>query len=1295
MKRLLLFSLKFTLLFSGSVFGAEPTHIHPENIVDDATENAVKGVKSFATRLGDLSREVATEIFSHVEHVEDEDFEHQDNSSADEETCNQLENKFGEILNSFKSDVLAENPNADLNIEIRRKFSGSDFNQWIFSEAGVYSVSQNDYQQRLAHAVGHNLGKTVGETCLVGYTGNNGEFCEKRKDGDIKEACMKFHDRFRNRPVENNDELDIIAQEYANDAISETEHVREMYNKNQQRRNQIDGEGNVLVLTDRFGQKHCLNNGASCYFTEARGNAVTPKKSCEDVGCNLIGAESADIAGSQNVGLFSVMSLLNSPDTSLHHLGDESFCNDCLNEKYSQLGSDKSWSDAKDESLKAVNDKLIEKGTKRALFDLANHIETVQDLVGIARFASKQTSALPNNVFCESSFDEILNKEQGVFGDECPTSQTERQNLVRSALESMGINVGNGNLSGSKIVKAMSKKTNEISNTPTCSSDTKSGLSGREKFAISKLASWNNDHAYLNEREAISDLMDSMMKINDKTVFTKGLDRVCDGEIPADTTTVEYLSNYVASAIDTFEKRGFDCNSQNIEFGFINESILKRAMCTGDNYLYSVFNNSEEFDLFINSYPQSIRLNLDANKEKIKKEFIKAKTKELLDLGMDMDPRYALKMGSWEDLCKTREAVNSGSEKMSFEDQLNKIELANISKNLENLSKSSCGELAKNLNNLVCKAPLLDPKQKIGYIGGLPFNSEDIKSAVQDLAEDKEPSEVIALGSISCSLRTNMLKDDAQDISHLSHGTARPIIDGVGNRNDSIISDLEQNTNRITSLSSRPNLDGYKATACTQQCSTEKNAYELLGNSKSNYKCNYDDEHDQLFDYVTNNNNGTGALIPGGNTNGGTGADPGFVSKINGDINGADRGDSGQRSTPFSSGEEVTGPIGGIDRAPAGQGLNGNIGESSLDETASVNGPSSMNSATNLLGFADNDFGQVPGASNESNAEAGYSPMISQDVMDQIIKESNEEVLTSKDKIDSGLDINNLSEDQIKALSESMGIDFDNIKNENQVNKKEDLQEDSALSQLIKSMESQQKSNQEIIDELRNQNKALTNRLSNIESAAKDATSYNPSSKVVGGNASQGEAFKSSSYAYDMANNRFVNKSTITGDERSSFSPDFSGGSDFKASNYSSYSGARRSAMRSTSSDINQEFLTLIAGKEGSFANVQSSAENVGKYVEFVKEKGSIYQLVKYNEQGEPISIKVPWSDEEISLEGELAVLKSQIPPQDEAIEAEESDYGLYKMVEFNQSLQAFFANESKEQVQLSSLINILEEAEE
>lgn len=1289
MKRLLLFSLKFTFLFSSSAYADTPSQ-HTQPIDPNIPQELMVGgtAVTYGYQIGASSREVVTELYdTHNEHKEN--LKHVDNSSSDLRTCNQLENDFGEILNSFKNHVLVENPNADLNKEIRRKFSGSDFNKWIFSRSGGYSVSHNDYQQRLAHAVGHNLGKTVGETCLIGYTGKNGEFCEKRKNGDIKEACMKFHDRFRNKPVENSDGLDDIAQEYANDAIAETEHVREMYNRDQQRRNEIDGEGNVLVITDRFGQKHCLNNGASCYFTEARGNAVTPKKSCEDVGCNLIGAESADIAGAQNVGLFNVMSLLNSPDTSLHHLGDESFCNDCLNEKYSQLGSDKLWSDAKDESLKAVNDKLIEKGTRRALFDLANHIETVQDLVGIARFASKEANALPKNVFCENTFDEILYKKQGRINGECRTSQTERQNLIRSALESMGVNVGGGNLNGSQIVKAMSEKSNEISNPPSCSNSTNSDLSGREKFAISKLARWNNDHAYLNEKEAISDLMDSMMKINYETVFTKGLDRICDREIPADTTTVEYLSNYVAEAIDTFEKRGFDCNSQNIDFGFVNESVLKRAMCTDDNYFYGVFNDTIEFDIFVRSYPQSVRLNLDANRDKIKKEFIKAKTKELLDLGMDMDPRYALKMGSWEDLCKTIKEANSGENKPSFKDLLNNVnenELADISKNLGNLSKSSCSELAKNLNQLVCKKPLLDPKQKVGYIGGLPFNSEDIKSAVKELAEDKEPSEVIALGSISCSLRTNMLKDDTQDISHLSHGTARPIIDGVGNRNDSIISDLEQNTNKITSLSSRPNLEGYKATACSQQCSTEKNAFELLVSSNNNYKCDYDYEHDKILDDVTNNNNGTGALVPGGNTNGGTGTDPGFVSIINGDITEANRGDTGRT---------IVVPNGGGGRAPAGN-LNGNVGESPLD-SASVGGVSEMNSATNLLGFASDDTGQIPGESNGSNAEAGYIPMISQDVMDQMIKESNENSNSKNngDNSDSGLDVNNLSEEQVKALSDRMGIDFDNIKNENQINKKDDLEEDSALSQLIKSMESQQKSNLEIIKELRNQNKALTERLSNIETASRDATSSNPTAKVVGGNASQNDAFRSSSYAYDMANNSFVNKSTITGDERASFSPDFSGNSGFQASNFSSYSGSRRNAMRSASSDINQEFLTLIAGEEGSFANVQSSAENVGRYVEFVKEKGSIYQLVRYNEKGEPVSIKVPWSDEEIPLEGDLAALKSQIPPQDEAIEAEESDYGLYKMVEFNQSLQAFFANEAKEQVQLSSLINVLEEAEE
>jgi len=54
----------------------------------------------------------------------------------------------------------------------------------------------------------------------------------------------------------------------------------------------------------------------------------------------------------------------------------------------------------------------------------------------------------------------------------------------------------------------------------------------------------------------------------------------------------------------------------------------------------------------------------------------------------------------------------------------------------------------------------------------------------------------------------------------------------------------------------------------------------------------------------------------------------------------------------------------------------------------------------------------------------------------------------------------------------------------------------------------------------------------------------------------------------------------------------------------------------------------------------------------------------------------------------------SKIPPQSEALASEESDYGLYKMVEFSQSLQTFFASEAQEQVQLSSLISELDSAE-
>jgi hypothetical protein len=1337
MKRLLLFSLKFTLLYPSSVFAIDTpvTRVNPRESQEKFESigyhfeaetslhiaNGILNVENggMGTNRGGLAPEDSEE----VENTDaGEEFSGSDAREYYDEACNHIENKLDDIVSEF-SEAARSNQSSrgsSLNERVYDLFNQSNNGFVEILQNGSLNeefVTHEDTASRIEQAMVSNLGKAIGNACIQNFTSSPSGFCSDRNPGDIKKLCLDYYEKmYDDEALEEDYNKDGPEGIAARAAMQVRSDIYSIQIEDSRRRNEggdEDANTDLVEIDENGNQRTCLKNDASCYFTKERsGSVLRTGSQCNEFDCTVLGSNPSDIAGEENIGLFNVMSLLSSPENSLNHVGDSSYCDGCLGQKFQQLNSGKSFVEERADARDKLEAKLKEKATKRALFDLSNHMETVQDLIGLSKFLNGSGSKLPKDVYCEDVFDRVLDPSFSVSN--CLTSVSEREEILRGALKAMDYNIS-GNLTGDNIVGALLEKTQEVTGGKCSSSDS---LNGREKFALHRLQNWHNNVRFQDDKESLNKLMDSMLSTNKNSTFSYALDQACSGNTGGleGRGPVEFISDYVADAIHYYTKNNFECDPSNTTqidnnrlHGFVEGSIFQNAICKKSYFLGKAIRETENmeggFKKFLRSYPRSVRENLDTHLDDLKKEYLKRKTKKLLELGMDMDPRNALQIGSWQGVCDSYKKANPagvGGIPQSYSDQIagiQKDDLKDIKTELDNLSKNACDKLNTKLNGLICNNDSLNPSGKVSSIGNTPYNSEDVKEAVNELAVGLDQSSVIALGSVSCNVRTAMLQDQSSKFDDLSKGTGKPIIEGAGGRSNGAISDLEQALNGTSAGVDRPNLNEFEGLRCNESndCFMGEKVSEILTSNKNGYKCDISAVDNSQSQNSSSQSNGSGTS----NGSNGSSPDTDFLSRVQDDINRSRNTDSPSNNIVSNGGNTSGSPrdvnslnIGGGSGVNAtGTGVNtpaGNSFEGTVIDQVNPGG------ATNLLGFADGANSQMGNAG--AGDEGGFSSMISQDIVDKVTQEAADKAAMSRDPAsddESGLDISSLSDEQLKELSDRMGVDVSDIKDKNEVKSKGDLEEGSALSQLIKSMESQQKSNQEIIDELRKQNATLADRLSKVEAVGRDASSSNSSIAVTGGNATAGEAYKSSNYAYDMANNSFVAKSTITGDDRAKFSPTFNEESGLQASNFSGYSGSRRAAMRAGDSDINQEFLTLIAGEGASYDNVQSNKENVEKYVDFVKEKGSIIHLVKYNAQGEPISIKVPWSDEELPLEGELATLKDKIPPQDEALSSEESQYGLYKMVEFNQSLQAFFASEAKEQVQLASLIDILEEAEE
>lgn len=957
----------------------------------------------------------------------------------------------------------------------------------------------------------------------------------------------------------------------------------------------------------------------------------------------------------------------------------------------------------------------------------------------------------------ESCGSDLSGSKKGYIADR-------NKKIVARVLAKMGIEADANSLTGEKVVQLIEDRSNERTATRCDGKKSVNRSSGRDRYARHKFGAWlgaryNRQRSSLNEIMktfiSVPGVHNHQVQNSLKSICSKSSATLANPNLKTPQEEIAAMTaNYMNMYIDKMRSGEINCNAKsqaNKDAGFTSHSIFYRSLCDDDGYnvLGSAVSategvvSSEKFNQYRNRLPASVRdtemtevylskkgTPLSSAEKSIRAGFIQEQTSNLLAAGMNMDPRINTVMGSWDNLCGAYKAYQNDGERVNFDayvDGVNDPTAESFNEQLTSLRNSNCARLNKELSGIMCKDVFdIDPERgNIQSVGGINFNSEDVADAVNELGEELPDHMKVALASYSCEIRSSMIKNQDNDSPSERFG-APSNVGLLGSTNDRAkgeVSDLERQLNKITD-DMRPDFvpGEQEGGLCNEDTQCAEFLQIALNLGQAGVDCKIDPETTVIASVGGGASATRGTFGRSGNNSGGDSGWNSFADSGS-SVGSSERDNSG---TPSRNNVGVAGSIAQSSQAldaagvrvagTAGSQLAAGTTDGVTDRSFGLSDSNKVaGEGTDLLGGftnPDGTMGSFNGPQGQKPVGAdmtGYEQKVS-----ALQDKQREQMLADQTNQDSGnigrgpasiaavdeLDIANMSEDELQALSDRLGIDVDELrKKAAKTGKVVAEDEDSALGKLLAEMREQNKSNQDIIRELQEQNTNLTGRLSRIESAASVSAVSGSTNNVVVPSGSKpvtaSNAYKSNNFAFDLDSNTFQQRSTVTESARRGFSPDFaSTGQNVAASNFSSYSDSRRSAIRSRSSDINQEFLTLVAGENGSYDNVETSKESVEKYVDFVNEKGGIYHLVKYDQSGKPVSIKVPWSSQEVPLTGEYATLINKIPPQSESLSEEESDYGMYKMVEFGQSLQQFFAQEATEQVQLSSLISELDSAE-
>lgn len=1263
-----------------------------------------------------------------------------------------------EFLNDqfSKDDVsFEENRRRLSNNSLARQFlHGSGSQEHIDSPGNDYNAAFFD-----------NMFQGIGTLCTNQFKADsNPEFCSNKGPGALKSACEEYVNQ-----VANPNEMAEASQIDGHDSIEKTlsTNVRNFV-ADVSRPNSDDGRESASepthngamdgYVTNSGAATSCDPNRELCYFTR---NPEQPRTGdiCNEFDCTMTGSAESTF-GADNAQIIDFLSNWAGIDENLNTIGEEEYCNGCMESKHQQLSTNKDFNQSKQEMQLLVGKKLKEMMAKRALLDHASYLENVLDMNAIMNAGKLSRSnsdrdfdmsqAQPDDMFCVSEIQSILDTTSacGVDGLERDNLRHENRLILANVLNSIGISVDSPHgLTGQRVVNGMITAS-ESEYVSSCDGDRSvQRTNGRTRFVMDKMANWNTGDNR-RERNELNELLNNLITtkgVHNNNVLTDSMQSICSnngqGHQAPKVKLAQMTSELVDSYINKINSGEISCDGdsqKNIEYGFTTSSIFYSFLCDGDSegtslgHLIGDFEekNNHYTSMVQNHVPESYVRRAQGNtmiNSQLRRSFIKTKVEDLIAKSMDSDPRYGATIGSWGNLCAAYSEANrlnrDNNETTNFEfgdylKQYKDLDSNAVKEKLTSLRNTNCSSLASKLTAVMCKDSVeIDPENNIQKNAGINFNADDIAKAVREVASSLDDADKLALSSYSCEIRSSMkenqLTDDLDDIAEI--GLFGSILDSDMDRPISSISDLELNANanlKEKYLSS----GGYEFNDeyMCDQASFCQNVTDLSLTFDWDISCSY-------------NPGEGGALASGGRTNRNGRQDRGqtsspfssdairtqvnkVASQTSGSVNSPSSNNVGSTTGNVNSGN-VSGFVGDVSNGVAGARTNADSGVGTNTGVENGSGPQAgltQAGGTDLLSSFSNgngSLGSFNANGNVGNSNTDFSFMEKQ--ISQLQSKQREDMLNAANdesqnsrgpaSIDmpSDMDIANMSEDELRALSERLGIDMNELRGNSAKTSKELKNEDeNAIGQLLKAMEEQNKSNQDMIAALQEQNSNLTQRLARIESAASASVS-NSSNVEVEGDVNASAAFRSNNFAFDLDSNSFRNKATITGEERQSFSPDFaSSGQNLSTANFSSYSDSRRSAMRSRDSDINREFLSLIAGESGSYDAVETSRESVERYVDFVNEKGSIVHLVRYDESGRPVSIKVPWSNEEIRLVGEYAALMSKIPPQSEALASEESDYGLYKMVEFSQSLQTFFASEAQEQVQLSSLISELDSAE-
>lgn len=1203
--------------------------------------------------------------------------------------------------------------------------------------------------QRLGHDLLLGLGNSFSDACAT-YSRKNGSYCEGASSESFSQVCKDYF-----KYISDPEAADNILNDQSKSstpvgfaAYHATEFVDDFQitdapdsNKNTENdkvAHDVRSDANNIIVETNGKTYSCNKRDANCFFRAGEGVTNFENGSvCDDFQCSLVGDAQAAFNG-DNAEIMQVLTGISSANTNLNPLGDDSYCTSCLNEKFRRL-SNSDFGDVRDEVSQKVNEKMMEKVSERIIYDHVGYLEGLLDRSNLMGDNQMMDGSMPNDMFCMDELNSALDLSS--CGNRVPQAYKDRvkernKKLLVKVLRGMGASINERNISGERIISELTELSNELKETKCDGDDKALGLDGRDLYALKKFDSWNDSKA---NKQTVNDLMNTFITVNgvQNSPQRENFSQICSRN-PASLNDldapIEKLSDMTASYMSMYMERldndslgdnKLTCNMSsdaNNTLGFNQQSIFHDALC-GDNNSFNslasavddINNNSPEFLSYKNKLPADIRdAALDSESGKIIKEgYLKRKAREVVAAGMNMDPRLNTVFGSWQNLCGTYSAYQNSSNPVDFDNYVKALpELyeGERAQHLVNIRDTNCKKLNTKLKAVMCEPIFKLPSDQgnIVSIGGVKYNSEDLAQAVEEVGGDLNEEEKIALASYSCGIRSEMIRNQlTQDGSErVDNASNEGLLSSIENRSPGEVSDLELSKNDRLADKIRPNFNEdllCNETANCRNYRTAQRSFKLKDrtcNSNGNQNPYIGDTNDSSGSSNGESGLGPGGTIyfesnelaydkPSGNNVGGSG---GSTSSNNGN------NPSGSNNPYIASGDTpATGGLGAGGKFQAG-----NISEDSNTELAA-------NSGSDLLAAFQNADGSMgafnangmQGSTTASNFNGSYNRQVralqdrQRDEIEQDQSSGGPSRGPASVEDSSDLDIANMSESELRALSDRLGINMDELRNNNSKSLDEVKEEDSALSRLLAEMQNQNKSNQEIIEKLQAQNDGLTSRLSRIENAASDSRKNSGSVNVEGSSISPSAAFSNNQFAFDLGSNSFQQSASIPDFERKSFSPDFaSTGQNLSAANFSSYSDTRRSAIRSRDSDVNREFLTLVAGESASYDAVETNPENVERYVDFINQRGGVVHLVRYDQSGRPVSIKVPWSTQEIELTGAYANLISKIPPQSEALEAEEADYGMYKMVEFGLSLEQFFATEASEQVQLSSLINELDSAE-